>query len=65
MFFRALVLSMVEILFSCGNKKRAVVATLNVFGDCHEDVSEDAQKNEVGILLVVLLNVAIFINIFN
>eukprot|EP00268_Persea_americana_P037266 TRINITY_DN36926_c0_g1_i1.p1 TRINITY_DN36926_c0_g1~~TRINITY_DN36926_c0_g1_i1.p1 ORF type:complete len:604 (-),score=123.46 TRINITY_DN36926_c0_g1_i1:497-2308(-) len=44
---RALVLSMVEILFSCGNKKRAVVATLNVFGHCHEDVSEDAQKNEI------------------
>lgn len=53
---------MVEILFSCGNKKRAVVATLNVFGHCHEDVSEDAQKNEVGILLVVLLNVAIYIH---
>ncbi|MBO8631089.1 hypothetical protein INO08_15400, partial [Staphylococcus aureus] len=28
-------------------KKRAVVATLNVFGHCHEDVSEDAQKNEI------------------
>lgn len=48
-FYRALVLSMVEILFSCGNNKRAVVATLNVFGHHPEDVFEDAKKNEVDI----------------
>lgn len=44
---RALVRSMAEILFLCGNKKRAVVATLNDFGRCLEDGCEDSQKDEM------------------
>ncbi|XP_077248646.1 ubiquitin interaction motif-containing protein isoform X2 [Tasmannia lanceolata] len=44
---RALVLSMLEILFLCGNKKRAVIATLSVLSHRPEDGSEDGQKDEM------------------
>ncbi|XP_058091115.1 uncharacterized protein LOC131237397 [Magnolia sinica] len=44
---RALVLSMVEILFSCGTKKRAVVATLSVLSHLPEYGSEDGQNDEM------------------
>ncbi|KAJ0976574.1 hypothetical protein J5N97_012048 [Dioscorea zingiberensis] len=44
---RALVLSMVEILFACGNKKRAVVSTLSVFSDHIKDGFEGGLKNEM------------------
>lgn len=45
--FRALVLSMVEILFSCGNGKSAVVSSLDVFSDHIKDGCEGDLKNEV------------------
>lgn len=38
---------MTEILFSCGGKKRAAVATLNILGDHSDDGSEDIKKDEV------------------
>lgn len=44
---RALVLSMVEILFSCGNGKRAVVSTLDVFSDHIRDGCKGDLKNEM------------------
>ncbi|KAF8411637.1 hypothetical protein HHK36_004195 [Tetracentron sinense] len=43
---RALVRSMVEILFSCGSKKRAVIATLSVLNQDAEG-SEEGQKDEI------------------
>ncbi|KAJ0026425.1 hypothetical protein Pint_07942 [Pistacia integerrima] len=43
---RALVKSMSEILFLCGNNKRAVIATLTMLGHDIEG-SEDSQKDEV------------------
>ncbi|KAK1299695.1 hypothetical protein QJS10_CPB13g00597 [Acorus calamus] len=45
--YRALVLSMVEILFLCGSKKRAVVATLNVPSHLLEDGPDDGHKDEM------------------
>ncbi|KAL5999990.1 hypothetical protein ACLOJK_034667 [Asimina triloba] len=42
-YYRALVLSMVEILFSCGSKKTAVVATLNVLS---QQPAGDFQNDE-------------------
>ncbi|XP_039124294.1 ubiquitin carboxyl-terminal hydrolase MINDY-3 [Dioscorea cayenensis subsp. rotundata] len=44
---RALVLSMVEILFSCGNGKSAVVSSLDVFSDHIKDGCEGDLKNEM------------------
>uniref|UniRef100_A0A1D1XMK2 ubiquitinyl hydrolase 1 n=1 Tax=Anthurium amnicola TaxID=1678845 RepID=A0A1D1XMK2_9ARAE len=44
---RALVLSMVEILFLCGDQKRATVATLNVFANHTEDGFADDERNEM------------------
>lgn len=44
---RALVQSMVEILFMCGNRQRAVVATLDVLSHHSDDSSVDGQKNEM------------------
>ncbi|KAK1275594.1 hypothetical protein QJS04_geneDACA001771 [Acorus gramineus] len=44
---RALVLSMVEILFLCGSKKRAVVATLKVHSHLLEDGPDDEHKDEM------------------
>ncbi|MQL81796.1 hypothetical protein Taro_014255 [Colocasia esculenta] len=44
---RALVLSMVEILFLCGNKKKAAVATLSVFRHHTPDGFADDQTNEM------------------
>lgn len=44
---RALVLSMVEILFLCGNKKRVAVATLSVFTHHPDEEPAAEQKNEV------------------
>ncbi|CAA6668383.1 unnamed protein product [Spirodela intermedia] len=43
---RTLVLSMVEILFLCGNKKRAAVATLSIFTHHADDELAGEQKNE-------------------
>ncbi|OVA09141.1 protein of unknown function DUF4205 [Macleaya cordata] len=43
---RALVRSMVDILFLCGSKRRAVIATLNVLNNFPEG-SEDDQKDEI------------------
>eukprot|EP00262_Sarcandra_glabra_P005253 TRINITY_DN1665_c0_g1_i1.p1 TRINITY_DN1665_c0_g1~~TRINITY_DN1665_c0_g1_i1.p1 ORF type:complete len:601 (+),score=92.34 TRINITY_DN1665_c0_g1_i1:291-2093(+) len=43
---RALVHSMVEILFLCGSKERAVVANISVPSHRPEDGSEDSQKDE-------------------
>ncbi|XP_044511398.1 ubiquitin carboxyl-terminal hydrolase MINDY-3-like [Mangifera indica] len=43
---RALVKSMSEILFLCGNNKRAVISTLTTIGHDIEE-SEDSQKDEV------------------
>ncbi|PIA41102.1 hypothetical protein AQUCO_02300125v1 [Aquilegia coerulea] len=43
---RALVQSMVEILFMCGNNRRAVIATLDGFGD-HPEGSEDPLNDEI------------------
>ncbi|KAJ4964781.1 hypothetical protein NE237_016630 [Protea cynaroides] len=44
---RALVRSMVEILFLCGSNKRAVIATLNVLSQPTEEGSEYGQKDEI------------------
>nr|DAD22552.1 TPA_asm: hypothetical protein HUJ06_024015 [Nelumbo nucifera] len=44
---RALVHSMMEILFSCGCKKRATVATLSVINLPVEDRSEGGQKDDI------------------
>ncbi|KAF8377166.1 hypothetical protein HHK36_030539 [Tetracentron sinense] len=43
----ALVRSMVEILFLCGSKKRAVIATFSVLCQGAEEQSEDGQKDEI------------------
>ncbi|KAJ6821031.1 uncharacterized protein M6B38_394985 [Iris pallida] len=43
---RALVHSMVDILFLCGSRQRTVVATLSVFNNHSEGASEDGQKDE-------------------
>lgn len=42
---RALVHSMVEILFLCGSGKRAVIATIKV--QCHDVEGSEADQNEV------------------
>lgn len=44
---RALVLGMLEILFSCGNRERAMVATLGVFSCQSGQGSEDSQTSEM------------------
>ncbi|XP_042494523.1 ubiquitin carboxyl-terminal hydrolase MINDY-3-like [Macadamia integrifolia] len=44
---RALVRSMVEILFLCGSKKRAVIATLSVLSQPTKEGSEYGQKDEI------------------
>ncbi|XP_042518099.1 ubiquitin carboxyl-terminal hydrolase MINDY-3-like [Macadamia integrifolia] len=44
---RALVQSMVEILFLCGSKKRAMIATLSILGQATEEGSEYGQKDEI------------------
>ncbi|KAJ6852872.1 ubiquitin carboxyl-terminal hydrolase FAM188A [Iris pallida] len=43
---RALVHSMVDILFLCGARQRTVIATLSVFSNHSEGASEDGQKDE-------------------
>ncbi|KAF6163397.1 hypothetical protein GIB67_029246 [Kingdonia uniflora] len=43
---RALVRSMIEILSTCGSKKRAVVVTLNVFSHLPDEGSEDGKSDE-------------------
>lgn len=43
---RALVQSMIEILFMCGSRQRAVVATVDVFSHRSEDGSGDGQRIE-------------------
>ncbi|XP_068663588.1 uncharacterized protein [Aristolochia californica] len=44
---RALVLSMLDILFLCGNNKRAVIATLGILSNPSEDGSKDDKKDEI------------------
>ncbi|KAL4182736.1 hypothetical protein AMTRI_Chr11g151730 [Amborella trichopoda] len=41
---RALVLSMVEILFLCGSKKQAAIATLNVLSNNSEEICKSDEK---------------------
>ncbi|KAG9444313.1 hypothetical protein H6P81_015653 [Aristolochia fimbriata] len=44
---RALVLSMLEILFLCGSNKRAVIATFGALSNPSFDGSQDGQKDEI------------------
>ncbi|XP_043720436.1 ubiquitin carboxyl-terminal hydrolase MINDY-3-like [Telopea speciosissima] len=44
---RALVQSMVEILFLCGSKKQAIIATLSILGQPTEEGSEYGEKDEI------------------
>lgn len=52
----ALVRSMGEILFMCGNNERAVIATLSIPGDDIQH-SEEVSMDEVGSLSVLLIQV--------
>lgn len=48
---------MVEILFMCGNRQRAVLATLDVPSHHSEDTSVDGPKHEVSISLYVIVTI--------